>query len=214
MRFTFLLCLTLSLALVASAQESSDQPVFSHNSISVLLAEHPPELLDGYPEADDLWMLYDWRFDVLSNGAQRFLLQKYGLLPAIGGQEDADAARLVRKPSGAVHPQATPGAPLAPGANVRVDQALFEVGPRLESETTIAVNGQNIAVGFNSLLGQAVTFSKDGGATWSAGRLPSFPGQLQNSGDPVLAVGPNGRLYHAYLAPNAIGLLAIGVAYS
>jgi hypothetical protein len=158
-------------------------------------------------------MLYDWRFDLLSNGAQQFLLQKYGLAPAIGGAAEPDRRAQPRPKTGgtpnAVQPQAATA-----GANIRVDQALFEVGPRLESETTIAANGSNILVGFNTLLGQAVTFSKDGGSTWSAGRLPTFPLEIENVGDPVLAVGPNGRIYHSYLAPTAIGLLAVGVSYS
>jgi hypothetical protein len=215
MRAAILLCVMFAWSLLSVAQDAPPSSGLApdQNSISGLLAEHPPELQAGYPSADDLWMLYDWRFDLLSAGAQQFLLQKYGLASGFVDSVETDQKAKLRANGGGT-PNAVHTLAATPGANVRVDQALFEVGPRLESETTIAVNGSNILVGFNTWLGQAVTFSKDGGTTWSAGRLPTFPGEIQNAGDPVLAAGPNGRFYHSYLAPNALGLLAVAVSYS
>jgi hypothetical protein len=214
-RLAFLAFLIISLSLGALAQDS-DVATPPANSLAALLADQAPELQDGYASDGDMWMLYDWRFDLLSNGAQRFLLKKYGYLDNEvdvldnGDRSSGTQARTAR-------PQAasTSAAPL-PGENIDVSQAFFRAGTRLQSETTIAVNGANILVGFNNLdlQGQAVAFSKDSGATWSGGRLPSYPGVLANSGDPVLAVAPNGRIYHAYMAVNAVGFLTIALAYS
>jgi hypothetical protein len=204
MRATLFACFTISFAASLAAQDA----LSSSNSISPLLAEQPPKLQDGYASPGDVWMLYDWRFDLLSNGAQQFLLKKYGYLNSeVDGMDDQQAA-LAR-------PRAMSGAP-APGANIPVSQVFFRVGRRLQSETTIAVNAGNILVGFNDgdLRGQAVAFSTDSGATWSGGRLPSFPDIVGNSGDPVLAIAPGGRAYHAYLAANAVGFLTIALAYS
>src|SRR5260370_26591196 len=79
MRVTVSICLMSFLAADLAAQDP--YPVsLSRNSISPLLAEKPPELHPGYASAGDIWMLYDWRFDLLSNGAQQFLLKKYGYL--------------------------------------------------------------------------------------------------------------------------------------
>jgi len=208
------MCLTFALGTGLAAQEPTT--LNSGNSISALLAEKAPQLQEGYASADDLWTLYDWRFDLLSNGAQQFLLKKYGYADSI--VDGLDSAGRDRRRASMPHPQAASagsGTP-APGANISVSQALFEVGRRLQSETTIIVNGSQIAVGFNDgdLRGQAVAFSRDSGATWSAGRLPSYPGVVGNSGDPVLAVAPGGRIYHAYLAANALGFLTVAVAYS
>ena len=187
----------------------------STNSISALLAEKAPELQPGFA-GGDAWMLYDWRFDLLSNGAQQFLLKKYGYLDLeADGLDSANPSRS-QTPRGISKQQAGPAAAPAPGANIPVSQAFFRVGRRLQSETTIAASGSNILVGFNDgdLRGQAVGVSHDAGATWSGGRLPSYPGVVGNSGDPVLAVAPGGRIYHAYLASSAVGFLTIAVAYS
>jgi len=191
---------------IAPAQDQSQ--LASQNSISALLAEQPPQLQDGYLSDRDLWMLYDWRFDLLSNGAQQFLLRKYGYTET---QQDAGGDSVAK-----AHQVLTPGAAPAPGTNIPVSQTFFRVGRRVQSETTIAVNGNNILVGFNDgdLREQAVAFSNDSGATWSGGRLPTYPDVLANSGDPVMAVGPGGRIYHAYLAGTAIGFTTIAVAYS
>ncbi|HYL39449.1 MAG TPA: sialidase family protein, partial [Bryobacteraceae bacterium] len=196
------------------AQDSTSPAIFSRNSISDLVAGKPPQLPSGYPSSGDEWMLRDWRFDLLSNGAQQFLLAKYGYLDLVangldsGDQSDSPVAKRWLASASAAAP--------APGANIPVSQAFFRVGRRLQSETTIAVNGANILVGFNDgdLRFQAVAFSKDSGATWSGGRLPSYPGVVGNAGDPVLAVAPGGRVYHAYLAPNAVGFETVALAYS
>src|SRR6185312_2029988 len=110
------------------------------NSISALVAEKAPQLQDGYSSPDDLWMLYDWRFDLLSNGAQQFLLNKYGYANSLVSGLDSDARESPRA-SKSVSQSASAAAAPAPGANVNVSKALFQVGRRLQSETTIVVNG-------------------------------------------------------------------------
>lgn len=188
------------------------------NSISALIAEQAPELEPGYGSADDQWMLYDWRFDLLSEAARQFLLNKYGYGTGAGGSLDS----LSRTNVGRTSPKRTTGAapraalgPLVPGTNVDVSAAMTQSGRRLESETTLAINGQHLLVGFNSdPYSRAVAFSSDAGTNWSVGQLPSFPGVVADSGDPVLAAGPKGRFYESYLAGNAVGLLAVAVTYS
>src|SRR5258708_25340902 len=217
MRVTLFVCLMSFLAADLAAQDP--YPVsLSGNSISPLLAEKPPELQPGYASAGDIWMLYDWRFDLLSNGAQQFLLKKYGYLESeVDGLDRVGRSGANTRAQPAPRtPAVSPAAAPAQGANIPVSQAFFRVGRRLQSETTIAVNGANILVGFNDgdLRGQAVAFSRDSGATWSGGRLPSYPGVVGNSGDPALAVAPGGRVYHAYLAANAVGFITIALAYS
>ena len=215
MRPTLLICLMVFLSGGLAAQDPYTLSL-SGNSISSLLSQKPPELQPGYASAGDIWMLYDWRFDLLSNGAQQFLLKKYGYLESevdgLGSADRSAANSAARSRQQDTSPAAAP----APGATIPVSQAFFRVGRRLQSETTIAVNGANILVGFNDgdLRGQAVAFSRDSGATWSGGRLPSFPGVIGNAGDPALAVAPGGRIFHAYLAANAVGFIAIALAYS
>ena len=213
MRLMILVGVTLSLAAVLAAQDPSTLTPGT-NSISALLASQEPQLQFG--SADDLWMLYDWRFDLLSNGAQEHLLKKYGYLDfVVDGLDRAHRGSQPARTPAIVAPRLAGAAP-GPVINVRVSQALTEFGRRLQSETTIAVNGSNIVVGFNDgdLRGQAVAFSRDAGTSWSYGRLPSYPGVVGNSGDPTLAFGPNGRLYHSYLAANAVGFLTVALAYS
>ncbi len=210
MRLTLLTCLTIAVAIPAIAQDPTPVTI-PQNSIGALVAQQPPVLQDGYASDGDVWMLYDWRFDLLSNGAQQFLLEKYGYSNAGPGAESDAVKATVRN----ARPAAA-AAPPAPGFNIPVSQTFFRVGRRLQSETTIAVNGSNILVGFNDgdLRSQPVAYSTDSGATWSGGRVPFFPDIVGASGDPVLAVGPGGRVYQAYLAANALGFLAIAVAYS
>ena len=204
-------------ALCLAAAISGQQVLLpGQNSISALVAEQPPQLQPGYGSAGDQWMLYDWRFDRLSNAARQFLLAKYGYNTggSIESLNRTKAGRASPKKSGTAGPRAALG-PLVPGTNVDVSAAMTQFGRRLESETTLAVNGQNVLVGFNSdPYFRAVAFSSDGGTNWSTGQLPSFPGVIADSGDPVLAAGPKGRFYESYMAVNELGLLAVAVAYS
>jgi hypothetical protein len=94
-----------------------------------------------------------------------------------------------------------------------------------QSETSIAVAGSNVAVGYNdsqhSLLfstqGTSLSgysFSSDGGQTWrDGGALPNAPGYV-NLGDPWLASDRAGRMYYANLAATPYFNLGVSVARS
>jgi len=150
----------------------------SQNSISALIAEQPPALEPGYGSADDQWMLYDWRFDLLSDAARQFLLNKYGYGAGAGGSLDSlsrtNVGRTSLKGSTGAAPRAALG-PMVPGTNVDVSAAMTQSVRRLESETTLVIHGKHILVGFNSdPYSRAVAFSSDAGTNRSIGQLPLF----------------------------------------
>jgi hypothetical protein len=105
-----------------------------------------------------------------------------------------------------------------PGGDRRIDQTT-------QSETTIAVHGNNVAVGYNdsqqtllfltaaaSITG--FSFSTDGGRTFTdGGALPDAPGQV-NVGDPWLASDRAGRFSYATLAFDQFINLGVSVARS
>jgi hypothetical protein len=94
-----------------------------------------------------------------------------------------------------------------------------------QSETSIAVAGDNVAVGYNdsqqSLLfttqGSSLSgysYSRDGGRTFTdGGPLPNRPGYV-NFGDPWLTSDPAGRMYYATLAGTPNFNLGVSVARS
>jgi hypothetical protein len=114
-------------------------------------------------------------------------------------------------------------------ANIRVnDPALdkFQTDQTTQSETTIAVVGKNVVVGYNdsqqALLAQTngidlsgYAYSVDGGATFTdAGTIPNLP-NFMNIGDPWLAADRAGNVYYSTLAFGGdAGNLEIGVAKS
>jgi hypothetical protein len=109
-RLTFTVCASLQ------AQEPPSA-LISGNSIGALLAEKAPQLQEGYVSADDVWMLYDWRFDLLSTGAQEFLLKKYGYVDSVVDGLDSEGRGMRRSLMGRETVQAVAGPP-APGANM------------------------------------------------------------------------------------------------
>ncbi len=231
-RVVCVLLFCLALAWSAPGQEPEPQPEpepvvgawpVQLNSITYLLMERAPRLQAGFLAEEDQWLLYSRQFDLLSAAGQMFLLRKYGYLPAAawGAREWKSQTSPGGQGGGAGFPAGqtaqagmpAPPALLAPGVNVKVTQSEAEFRRRLQSETTIAVSGQNIVVGYNDE-GDHVSYSADGGSTWRQSRLSTYPGVLATSGDPVVAAGPNNRFYHAFLAGNALGQSTIGVARS
>ena len=110
--------------------------------------------------------------------------------------------------------------------NVRVNNPAAEVDQTTQSETTIAVAGKNVAVGFNDsqqalmaltdgldLTGYA--YSRNGGKTFTDGGTLRNPLNFVNIGDPWMTSDRAGRMYYATLTYGGdVGNLEIGVARS
>ena len=137
-------------------------------------------------------------------------------LRAVADQAQAPVPRLgisnpVPPPSGTG--PVTPETTLS--ANVRVNNPAedLQVDQTTQSETSVAVNGTQVVVGFNDsqklLDGRVFTagadltgyaYSTDGGASFTdGGVLPNAPGQ-QNVGDPAVAADRAGNFYYATLS--------------
>lgn len=97
-----------------------------------------------------------------------------------------------------------------------------------QSETTIAANGQNIVVSYNSSADQPLvpgagglvfvhryfsgfSTSNDGGTSWISGSVPPPPGSIFTFGDGVVDVDRQGRFYYAGLGADATGRFTIQV---
>lgn len=116
-------------------------------------------------------------------------------------------------------------------ANVRVNdpgEDTHQTDQTTQSETSIAVAGSNVAVGFNdsqtALPGLSPTagadisgyaYSRDGGRSFAdGGALPNIPGQ-NNFGDPWLASDRSGNMYYSTLSNDSFNAaLGVGVAKS
>jgi hypothetical protein len=114
-------------------------------------------------------------------------------------------------------------------ANVRANDPSadrFQVDQTTQSETSIAVAGQQVAVGFNDSQ-QALpaltdgfdfsgyAYSTDGGRTFTDGGTLPNPLNFVNFGDPWLTSDRAGRMYYATLSFGGnVGNLEIGVARS
>lgn len=93
----------------------------------------------------------------------------------------------------------------------------------IQSETSMAVFGSDVVVGFNNSADQPVTLtaqntvafkhrflsgvgvSHDGGMSWTESSLPPIPGSPFTFGDPSLAVDRAGNFYYSSLGANAAG---------
>jgi len=139
------------------------------------------------------------------------------------GSIDAEATGPVQTATN-IHPAAA----LAPPNNVRVNNPAldhFEVDQTTQSETTIAVAGKHVAVGYNdsqqSLLALTAasnltgySYSDDGGKTFTdGGDLPNALGQ-NNFGDPWMTSTPDGTMYYSTLSADFFQGLLVGVARS
>jgi hypothetical protein len=137
-----------------------------------------------------------------------------------------DHAAAVASGGLAVPAKITPAA--AGGTNVRVNDPSTDhfIDQTTQSETTIAVSGQNVVVGYNdsahtlpfltaasNLTGYS--YSTDGGASFTdAGDLPDQPGQI-NFGDPWLGADRAGNVYYSTLAEDGTtGNLLVSVGKS
>jgi hypothetical protein len=170
---------------------------------------------------------------LLDHGHARFATaaQLRGL-KAMAGELPGGADGLVPEPGTAGAPAVGGAAPAAPPRagvpNIRVNNPALDrqVDQTTQSETSIAVVGKNVAVGFNDsqqtlialtngsdLSGYA--YSTDGGKTFTdGGALPNLP-NFSNLGDPWLTADRGGRMYYANLALGGNNLnLEIGVSRS
>ena len=153
--------------------------------------------------------------------------QQFARMTAAGNRQFSQS-----QPSTGAAPIASGGAKALQTAglpNVRVNnpaEDTHQVDQTTQSETTIAVHGSNVAVGFNdsqltlpfstaasNLTGYA--YSTDGGASFTdGGGLPNEP-EFNNLGDPWLAGDHQGNMYFSNLAVDGFyGNLDIGVAKS
>jgi hypothetical protein len=122
--------------------------------------------------------------------------------------------------------KSTGGSPLV---NVRVNNPAndtHQTDQTTQSETSVAVSGQNVAVGYNSsqhallllTAGGDLTgygYSTDGGQTFTdGGAIPNAPGNV-NLGDPWLASDGSGTMYYSTLTiQGGTGNLLVGVSHS
>ena len=134
--------------------------------------------------------------------------------------------KLVYGPAAGV---AAPVLPRAGLANVRVNDPAadrFQVDQTTQSETSVAVSGANVAVGFNdsqqALLAltdgtdiSGYGYSTDGGKTFTDGGTLPNPLNFVNFGDPWLTADRAGRMFYSTLTFGGnVGNLEIGVAGS
>jgi hypothetical protein len=139
---------------------------------------------------------------------------------------EPDGGAAVARAGGASGTAALPRAGLP---NVRVNDPAedrFQVDQTTQSETTVAVSGAHVAVGFNDsqqalfaltdgfdLTGYA--YSVDGGASFTDGGTLPNPLNFANLGDPWLTSDRAGRMYYSTLTLGGnVGNLEIGVARS
>jgi hypothetical protein len=151
-------------------------------------------------------------FEALARGDHRAAPDSTGISAPTTGRQAKGA-----KPGG------------GPLPNVRVNnpgEDTNAVDQTTQSETSIAVSGSNVAVGFNDsqqtlLLLTAgsnlsgVSYSTDGGQTFTdGGSLPNAPGK-NNFGDPWLATDKTGTMYYSNLVNDLANFnLLVGVARS
>ena len=142
-----------------------------------------------------------------------------------GNSSSAQQAQRTRQSQGG-NQESGPGL-----SNVLVNnpaEDVHQVDQTTQSETTIAVSGQNVVVGFNdsqtslSVLtaGSDLTgysWSNDGGRSFHDGNQLQNPPGEQNLGDPALGSDRAGNFYYSNLTNNVdpiTGALGIGVAKS
>ena len=133
-------------------------------------------------------------------------------------------------PTSPVHDVATLHTAAAPAIpqNVRVNDPAadhFQVDQTTQSETTVAVNGNHVAVGYNDSQNTPLfltaasnlsgySYSNDGGATFhDGGALPNPLGQ-NNFGDPWMTTAADGTMYYSTLDADFLQGLLVGVASS
>jgi BNR repeat-like domain len=141
---------------------------------------------------------------------------------ALTGEDEARAAARVATGAAAAIPRSGL-------KNVRVNNPAadrFEVDQTTQSEATVAVAGQNVAVGFNDsqqalayltdgLDFTGYAYSRNGGKTFTDGGTLRNPLNFANLGDPWMTSDRAGRMYYGTLTYGGdVGNLEIGVARS
>ncbi|MEW6735538.1 MAG: hypothetical protein AB1489_29875 [Acidobacteriota bacterium] len=158
------------------------------------------------------WLLAPQVFGQLSAGGQQAVLRMNGIVPVA---ETSATAQIQ---------QENPLPQIDNGDNLRVNDPGIDNLGRVQSESSIAVNGNNVIISFNDSGGvelqgnmlianiSGYAFSTNGGNTFTHKRIPLLPNS-ENGGDGVVEFGPNGEIYYAMLT--LIGSKSIiGVAKS
>ena len=151
---------------------------------------------------DRSWLLRPEIFDQLDSAGQRAALLINGRLEARGRSSEVREQDLA--------PQAVPG------ENQRVNDPSLDRDGRTQSETSVAINGNNIIVSFNDAdfnNGSGYAYSTNGGATFTHKRIPRL-GAGFNLGDGVVAFGPTNEVYYSTLLVTASGRGLVGVSRS
>jgi hypothetical protein len=134
---------------------------------------------------------------------------RFDAAPVLGGEPEAEPTDQVAESSTLRVRRATA---VSIPDNVRVNHpgTDSQLDQTTQSETTIAVHGQHVVVGYNdsqqTLLAltaatdlSGYSYSSDGGSTWSdGGTIPNAAAQM-NVGDPWLTSRPDGTMYYSTL---------------
>lgn len=148
-------------------------------------------------------------------------------LRQIAGGGTAAGTRVGEAPRAAAGGAESPAVSASPPRNVRVNNPATDrrEDQTTQSETSMAVSGSNVAVGFNDSQHSLLRFtagtnlngygySTDGGQTFSdGGVVPNAPGAI-NLGDPWLASARSGTMYYGSLLLDDVGNVEVGVARS
>jgi hypothetical protein len=138
------------------------------------------------------WMLSPKVFNKLSSAGKKAALYRNGLL------DTSTITKTNTRVASKIETQLN-----VLGSNVRVNDPTSDLVLRTQSETSIAVRGNNVIASFNDISVDRNTcgysFSTDGGNTFVQKSIPE-PADQFNLGDGVVAYGPNGELYYALLA--------------
>lgn len=136
------------------------------------------------------WMLKPHVFKNLSSGGKRAALLRNSLTSSSNTKEKFSPAYTSQQLTNL-------------GGNVAVNKPELDNILRTQSESSIAIRGNNVIVSFNDISENRNTcgysFSTDGGNTFEQKSIPEPIDQI-NLGDGVVAYGPNGELYYALLA--------------
>ncbi len=193
----------LSIILISATPTGYGQPIPPKAILSAMRRSESSSAVGA--AGGRAWMLKPETFDRLSAGGRRLARTLNGLVPSrpISPQIPKMTAR-------------TPLAVPAPRQNVRVnDPAMDQVG-HTSSESSIAVRGSQIIVGFNDASADTVAgygISSDAGGSFTQHRLPPPVGG-GTYGDPVVAFGPNGEVYYSTLTVNESGYSSVGLSKS
>ncbi len=166
--------------------------------------------------ADSSWLLASPLRQYLSGAGETLLLKMHGYAPiALPTNKAAPSPSFLPIPM----PQVALGIPLA---NLRVNNPSADTPDQTtQSETTIAVSGSNVVVGWNDSGAVVATGNFTGfGRSTTAGASftdnGTFPGPAggTHSGDPALVADAAGNFYFATLATDGAGRSIIGVGKS